>query len=104
VADAAGLAIFTIDGTTLALAAGASRPVAVLLGVITGTGGGVARDVLARQRPLILVGQIYALSAAAGAGVLVVLTDTHTPPKPPAGSPSPWSCACWPSVTPGPSH
>jgi uncharacterized membrane protein YeiH len=79
VADAAGLAIFTIDGTTLALAAGASGPVAVLLGVITGTGGGVARDVLARQRPLILVGQIYALSAAAGSAVLVVLTEIRTP-------------------------
>ena len=61
------------------LAAGVSGPVAVLMGVVTGTGGGVARDVLARQRPLILVGQIYALSAAAGATVLVILTDAHAP-------------------------
>ena len=77
VADAAGLAVFTATGTVLALAAGASGPVAVLLGVVTGTGGGVARDVLARQRPLVLVGQIYALTAAAGSIVLVLLTDAH---------------------------
>jgi uncharacterized membrane protein YeiH len=79
IADAAGLAVFTVTGTLLALAAGVSGPVAILLGVVTGTGGGVARDVLARQRPLILVGQIYALSAAAGATVLVILTDAHAP-------------------------
>jgi len=73
-ADAAGLAGFTVAGTQLALAAGTAAPVAVLLGVVTGTGGGVARDVLARQRPLILIGQIYALTAAAGAATLVLLT------------------------------
>src|ERR1700744_5388688 len=76
-ADAAGLAVFTVAGTELALATGTSGPVAVLLGVITGTGGGVARDVLARQRPLVLAGQIYALSAAAGATILVALTEVH---------------------------
>ena len=79
VADAAGLAVFTVTGTLLALAAGAAGPVAVLLGVVTGTGGGIARDVLARQRPLVLADQIYALSAAAGSVVLVVLTDAHAP-------------------------
>jgi uncharacterized membrane protein YeiH len=78
-ADAAGLAVFTATGTELALASGISGPVAVLLGVLTGTGGGVARDVLARQRPLVLAGQIYALSAVAGAAVLVLLTDSGAP-------------------------
>jgi uncharacterized membrane protein YeiH len=77
VADAAGLAVFTVTGTQLALAAGVTGPVAVLLGVVTGTGGGVVRDVLARQQPLILVGQVYALSAAAGATTFVVLADMH---------------------------
>ena len=79
VADAAGLAVFTVTGTLLALAANATGPVAVMLGVVTGTGGGVARDILARQRPLILVGQIYAITAAVGSTVLVVLTDAHAP-------------------------
>jgi uncharacterized membrane protein YeiH len=81
IADAAGLAAFTVNGTLLALAAGVSGPVAVLLGVVSGTGGGVVRDVLARQRALILVGQIYALTAVAGATILVVLTDAHAPPE-----------------------
>jgi uncharacterized membrane protein YeiH len=79
VADAAGLAVFTVAGTELALLLGAAAPVAVLLGVITGVGGGVARDVLARQRPLVLTGQIYALSAAAGATALAGLTELHAP-------------------------
>jgi uncharacterized membrane protein YeiH len=79
VADAAGLAVFTTTGTLLAIAANASDPIAILLGIVTGTGGGVIRDVLARQRPLVLVGQIYALTAAAGAIVLVILTDTRIP-------------------------
>ena len=78
-ADAAGLAVFTITGTELALDSGISGPVAVLLGVLTGTGGGVARDVLARQRPLVLAGQIYALSAVAGGAVLVLLTVSAAP-------------------------
>jgi uncharacterized membrane protein YeiH len=47
--------------------------------VVSGTGGGVVRDVLALQRPLILVGQIYALTAVAGATVVVVLTDARAP-------------------------
>ena len=79
VADAAGLAVFTVTGTALALRAGIGGPVAVLLGVLTGVGGGVARDVLARQRPLILVGQIYALTSIAGATSLVLLEDAHVP-------------------------
>ena len=73
VADAAGLAVFTTTGTLIALDTGIPAGMAALLGVITGTAGGVLRDLLARQRPLLLVGQIYALAAAAGAALLVVL-------------------------------
>jgi uncharacterized membrane protein YeiH len=79
IADAAGLAAFAVTGSLLALAAGLSSPVAVLLGVVSGTAGGVFRDVLAGQRPLILVGQIYALAAAAGSTTAVVLTDARAP-------------------------
>ncbi|WP_229054266.1 trimeric intracellular cation channel family protein [Aeromicrobium sp. Leaf350] len=73
VADAAGLAVFTVLGTTLALSAGLEREVAVMLGVVSGVGGGVIRDVLAGQRPLVLVGQVYALTAIAGATLFVAL-------------------------------
>lgn len=72
-ADAAGLAVFTTSGTLIAQAAGAGPAVSALMGVTTGTAGGVLRDVLARQRPLLLVGEIYALAAAAGAVLLVLL-------------------------------
>lgn len=79
VADAAGLAVFTAAGTVLSLSAGVVAPVAILLGVVTGTGGGVVRDVLARQRPLVLVGQIYALTALAGGVALVLLREANAP-------------------------
>ncbi len=81
VADAVGLAVFAVSGTVVALAEGATAPVAVLLGVITGTGGGLVRDVLANERPLVLVGQVYALTAAAGAVLLVALDAGGLPPE-----------------------
>lgn len=79
IADAAGLAAFTVVGTLAGLAAGIPAVMAVLLGVITGAGGGVIRDVLARRRPLILVGQIYALASLAGACLAVVLVTLQAP-------------------------
>ncbi|RLV49742.1 trimeric intracellular cation channel family protein [Nocardioides mangrovicus] len=78
-ADAVGLAVFTVTGAGLAYAVGASRPVAVLLGVVTGVGGGVARDVLARQSPLVLAGQVYALAAVAGGSTLMLLDAAGVP-------------------------
>lgn len=75
VADAAGLAAFTVTGTLASLAAGVSGWIAIVLGVVTGAGGGVLRDILARRRPLILIGQIYALASLAGAAVVVLLAD-----------------------------
>ena len=51
VADAAGLAAFTVTGAVTTLSEGATNAVAVILAVVTGTGGGVLRDVLARERP-----------------------------------------------------
>lgn len=79
VADAAGLAAFTVTGTLASLAAGVSGWIAIALGVVTGAGGGVIRDVLARRRPLVLVGQIYALASLAGAAAVVLLADAGAP-------------------------
>ena len=70
-ADAVGLSAFTVIGTSIALDHDVRPWIAVFFGVITGTGGGVIRDVLVRRKPLVLVGEIYALAAAAG-GVLYV--------------------------------
>lgn len=72
VLDAAGLGLFTVTGTRLALDHGLGPSGAVALGVLTGIGGGVLRDVLLREIPLVLRREIYALASAAGA-VLVVI-------------------------------
>ncbi len=73
VADAAGLAVFAALGADTAITAGASGWAAVALGVLTGTGGGIIRDVLVNRPPLVLTGQIYALAAVCGASLQVLL-------------------------------
>ncbi|MHA6784350.1 trimeric intracellular cation channel family protein [Pseudonocardia saturnea] len=71
-ADAFGLALFVTTGTAVALDSGAPAITAALVGVITGVGGGVLRDVLLNEIPTVLRREIYALAAAAGAIVVVV--------------------------------
>ena len=72
--DAIGLALFTIAGTQVALEWHAPWLVASLLGVITGVVGGVLRDVLCNEVPLVFVrGELYASAAGAGALTLVGL-------------------------------
>jgi uncharacterized membrane protein YeiH len=70
-ADALGLALFVTTGTAVALRAGAPAVTAALVGVITGVGGGVLRDVLLREIPTVLRREIYALAAVGGAVVVV---------------------------------
>ena len=72
-ADAVGLAVFCVGGAEVALSAGAPALVAVLMGVMTATFGGIVRDVLCAEVPLILRREIYATAAAAGAITYVVL-------------------------------
>lgn len=71
-ADAIGLGLFTTSGTATALALGAPGYSACLIGMTTGIGGGVARDVLLREVPLVLRKEIYAVAALAGAVVVAV--------------------------------
>lgn len=70
-ADAFGLALFVVTGTSVALAAGAPAITATLVGVLTGVGGGVLRDVLLNEIPTVLRREIYALAAVGGAVVVV---------------------------------
>ncbi|MCX6466938.1 MAG: TRIC cation channel family protein [Pseudonocardiales bacterium] len=70
-ADALGLALFVVTGTSVALATGAPAVTSALVGVITGVGGGVLRDVLLNEVPTVLRREIYALAAAGGAVVVV---------------------------------
>lgn len=72
VLDALGLGVFAVAGSLKSLDAGLNPVPAVLLGVVTGVGGGVIRDVLAGDIPLVLRRDIYALAALFGAVACVV--------------------------------
>jgi uncharacterized membrane protein YeiH len=72
VLDAAGLSLFAVTGATKALALGLGPVQAVLLGAITGVGGGTLRDVLVRQIPSVLSSGLYAIPALIGATTIVV--------------------------------
>jgi uncharacterized membrane protein YeiH len=72
--DAAGLALFAVAGTYKALAYDLNPVMSALLGMLTGIGGGVVRDVLLAQIPTVLRSELYAVAALAGA-VVVVLGD-----------------------------
>lgn len=74
VADALGLAFFTISGARIAEGLEHTGIVVVLMGTLTGVAGGVARDVLSAEIPLIFrKGEIYATAAIAGATVYLAL-------------------------------
>jgi uncharacterized membrane protein YeiH len=79
-ADAVGLAVFCVTGAKTALLTGAPVIVAVLMGVMTATFGGVLRDVLCAEVPLILRREIYATAAAAGAITYIGMTAAGTGP------------------------
>ncbi|MEJ2765422.1 TRIC cation channel family protein [Photobacterium sp. MCCC 1A19761] len=66
VADAIGLAVFVAIGVEKALRFGATPMVAVIMGVMTGCGGGVIRDVLAREIPMVLRTEVYATACILG--------------------------------------
>lgn len=70
--DAAGLALFAVSGAQKALAYGLDAPMAALLGMLTGIGGGMARDVMLAEIPTVLRAELYAVAALAGAGVVAV--------------------------------
>jgi uncharacterized membrane protein YeiH len=71
--DAVGLAIFAVTGAEKASQAGADPIVAVAMGVITATFGGIIRDLLGGESPIILSREIYASAALAGALIFVFL-------------------------------
>ena len=72
VLDAAGLSLFAVTGASKALELGVRPVQAVILGAVTGVGGGTVRDVLIRQVPSVLSSGLYAIPALAGAAVVVV--------------------------------
>lgn len=73
--DALGLGAYAAFGTQKSLQAGLSVPAAILVGVLNAAGGGLLRDILTRQEPLVFrPGQFYVLTAVAGAVTFVFLT------------------------------
>jgi uncharacterized membrane protein YeiH len=70
--DGAGLALFAVSGALKALAFGVTPFAAIMLGVLTGVGGGVARDILVAEIPTVLRAELYAVAALAGATLVVV--------------------------------
>jgi uncharacterized membrane protein YeiH len=71
VLDAAGLALFAITGTEKAMMRRMNYLVAVLLGTITGVGGGTIRDILLAQIPNVLRFEVYATAALVGSACMV---------------------------------
>ncbi|MGH7079061.1 MAG: TRIC cation channel family protein, partial [Acetobacteraceae bacterium] len=67
-----GLAVFAVTGTEKALAYGIDPGMAAVLGMISGIGGGMVRDVLAREIPFVLRADLYALAALAAAGIVAI--------------------------------
>ena len=80
--DSAGLALFAVAGAQKALAFGLDPVMAALLGMLTGIGGGIVRDILLAEVPMVLRAEIYAVAALAGAGIVVTGQSLHLPTIP----------------------
>ena len=80
IADAAGLAVFVVIGTQKVLSLGHTPAIAIVMGVMTGTFGGLIRDLLCGDIPLLLRREIYATAALSGAAALVILDDIDALP------------------------
>jgi len=72
-ADAAGLAVFAMSGAQVAEAAQCPAIIVVLMGTMTGVAGGILRDVITAQVPLILRRDIYATAAIVGVALYLLL-------------------------------
>jgi uncharacterized membrane protein YeiH len=70
--DAAGLALFCVTGAATALTHRLGVVDSIILGAITGIGGGMLRDILVGEIPTVLRGGLYAIPALVGAGIVVV--------------------------------
>lgn len=77
--DAAGLALFAVSGTQKALALGLNPVMAALLGMVTGIGGGMVRNVLVAAILTVLRADLYAVAVLAGAAVVVAGSLLHIP-------------------------
>lgn len=70
--DAVGLAVFCVTGAAIALEHELGAMVAVLLGTITGVGGGIVRDIYLNRIPTVLRSELYAIPALIGASIMAI--------------------------------
>ena len=77
VLDAAGLALVCVTGSSIALAYHVAAPQAVILGAISGIGGGMLRDVILREVPHVLRSGLYAIPALIGSTIAVAAAGGH---------------------------
>ena len=77
--DAVGISLFCVTGADVALANGAGPTIAIALGVATATFGGIIRDILGGESPIILKQEIYITAALLGAAVFVLLSAWGVP-------------------------
>jgi uncharacterized membrane protein YeiH len=76
------LALFAVSGTVKALTFGLTPVAAVISGVLTGVGGGIARDILVAEIPIVLRADLYAVAALAAAVVVVIGDRLQLPSAP----------------------
>jgi uncharacterized membrane protein YeiH len=79
IADAFGLAVFTVIGTQVALEQGMPVSTALIMGVMTGVAGGVIRDMICNEIPLIFHKEVYATACLAGSLCYAVLRPAALP-------------------------
>ena len=79
-ADAVGLSLFCVIGAQKALAVSGDMLVAIIMGVVTGVAGGIIRDVICNEIPIVMrQGEIYATAAFVGAGAYCLLVFLSVP-------------------------
>src|SRR4029453_12512832 len=74
VLDAAGLSLLAVTGAVKSLELGVGPAQAIILGAVTGVGGGTVRDVLIQRLPSVLSSGLYAIPALVGAALVVAAT------------------------------
>lgn len=77
--DAFGMALVTVVGTAKATEAGAGALVAIVMGVITASVGGILRDILGQEASIVMRREIYVTASAVGAMTLVAAQATSVP-------------------------
>lgn len=81
-ADAIGLAVFTVIGFQKGYECTHAYGISIAMGMTTGVVGGILRDVLAGESPLIFHKEVYASASLAGAGLLALAIHLNWPPTP----------------------